>query len=368
VTDQPEHNPDAAAARQADLEPTQNVNVAGFTELISPGELEQALPMTSRAHRTVVEGRQTIRNILNGSDSRMLVVCGPCSIHDPEAAMDYAVRLAELKEQLADRLYIVMRVYFEKPRTTTGWKGLINDPHLDGSFDISQGLRTARKLLLDINETGLAAGTEFLDPFTPQYIDDLVAWAAIGARTTESQTHRQMASGLSMPVGFKNATNGEVKVALNAMKSAQQPHHFLGVDETGRSCIVSTRGNPWGHLILRGGSGRPNYDPENVADAANHLQQAGLGQALMVDCSHANSDKQHEKQEVVWNNLIQQRVDSAGQTPAIGAMIESNLGAGRQDIPGDLAQMQYGVSVTDACIDWAKTQQLLIEGHKTLSE
>jgi len=365
VSDQTEPSSNFAA-RQADLEPTQDVNVAGFTELVSPGEMESALPMTSRAHRTVVEGRRTIQNILAGEDPRMLVICGPCSIHDPEAAMDYAVRLAELKEQLSDRLYIVMRVYFEKPRTTTGWKGLINDPHLDGSFTISQGLRAARKLLIDINETGMAAGTEFLDPFIPQYLDDLIAWAAIGARTTESQTHRQMASGLSMPVGFKNSTTGAVKVALNAMNSAHEPHHFLGVDDNGRSCIVSTRGNPWGHLILRGGSGRPNYDPENVADAAAHLREAGLTEALMVDCSHANSDKQHERQEVVWNNLIQQRVHGGGRTPVIGAMIESNLGPGRQDITDDPAGMQYGVSVTDACIDWAKTQQLLIEGHRAL--
>ena len=356
----------SAAAREADLQPTQNVNVTGFTQLVSPGEIEANLPMTSQAHRTVVEGRQTIQNILAGEDSRMLVVCGPCSIHDPQAAMDYAVRLADLKQQLSDRLYLVMRVYFEKPRTTVGWKGLINDPHLDGSFDISEGLRTARKLLLDINEAGIAAGTEFLDPFTPQYIDDLVAWAAIGARTTESQTHRQMASGLSMPVGFKNATNGEVKVALNAMKSARQPHHFLGVDESGRACVVSTRGNAGGHLILRGGSGKPNYDPENVAAAAEKLREAGLPPALMVDCSHANSGKQPEKQEDVWHNLIQQRIDSAGQTAVIGAMLESNLAEGRQDIPEDRSQMQYGVSVTDACIGWPKTQQLLEEAHQRL--
>jgi len=355
-----------SAAREADLQPTQNVNVTGFTELVSPGELERSLPMSSRAHRTVVEGRETIQNLLTGADPRMLLVCGPCSIHDPQAAMDYAVRLADLKERLADRLYIVMRVYFEKPRTTVGWKGLINDPHLDGSFDINTGLRTARKLLLDINETGLAAGTEFLDPFTPQYIDDLVAWAAIGARTTESQTHRQMASGLSMPVGFKNATNGEVKVALNAMKSARHPHHFLGVDEQGRACVVSTRGNPWGHLILRGGSGKPNYDPDNVAAAAATLREAELPAALMVDCSHANSGKQHDQQEAVWQNLIRQRIDAPGQTPVIGAMMESNLGEGRQDIPEDRSRMQYGVSVTDSCIGWPKTEELLVEGHKSL--
>jgi 3-deoxy-7-phosphoheptulonate synthase len=357
---------DPASAREADLQPTQNVNVAGFTELISPGELEADRPMSSRAHRTVVEGRQTIRKILAGEDPRMLVVCGPCSIHDPQAAMDYAIRLADLKQRLGDRLYLVMRVYFEKPRTTTGWKGLINDPHLDGSFDIAEGLRTARKLLLDINETGIAAGTEFLDPFTPQYIDDLVAWAAIGARTTESQTHRQMASGLSMPVGFKNATGGEVKVALNAMNSSRAPHHFLGVDETGRACIVSTRGNGDGHLILRGGSGKPNYDPQNVAEAADALRNAGLPPALMVDCSHANSGKKHEQQEVVWNSLIQQRVDSQGQTPVIGAMLESNLGEGRQDIAEDRSAMAYGVSVTDACIGWQKTEQMLVDGHAAL--
>lgn len=335
-----------------------------MTPLIGPRQLEQQLPMRARSHATVVEGRQTIQAILEGRDPRMLVVVGPCSIHDAQAALDYARRLADLKHKYDQRLYIVMRVYFEKPRTTTGWKGLINDPHLDGSFDIAEGIRRARKLLLDITDLGLPAGTEMLDPITPQYIDDLIAWAAIGARTTESQTHRQMASGLSMPVGYKNATNGSLQVAIDAMQAARHPHHFLGIDETGRSCIVSTRGNAAGHVILRGGSGKPNYHPDNVQHAAKQLQNAGLDPVLMVDCSHANSGKKHEQQQVVWQSLIQQR--RGGQKAIVGAMIESNLHEGRQDIPQNVSQLQYGVSVTDACIGWEKTEQLLREGYEQL--
>ncbi|MEX0654419.1 MAG: 3-deoxy-7-phosphoheptulonate synthase [Phycisphaeraceae bacterium] len=342
----------------SDLEPTQNLNVAGTIPLTGPRELEQQFPATAASNRTVIEGRRAIQNILRGDDPRLLVVLGPCSIHDVNAAMDYARRLATLRERYADRLFIVMRVYFEKPRTTVGWKGLINDPHLDGSFDLAEGLRLARKLLLEVTGLGLPVGTEMLDPITPQYIDDLVSWASIGARTTESQTHRQMASGLSMPVGYKNATNGSLQVALDAMKSARSAHHFLGIDEDGRSCIVATRGNPFGHLILRGGTGKPNYHPDNVADAAKRLRDADLEPRLMIDCSHANSNKKHEQQEAVWQSILDQRAATA-DCPIIGAMLESNLHEGKQAIPEDKGKLAYGVSVTDACIGWEKTEQLL---------
>ncbi len=345
-----------------------DVNVVATTPLTVPRQLKAALPISSASLETVLEGRETIRAILRGEDPRMLVVVGPCSIHDVKAALEYAERLAALRRRVADRLYVVMRVYFEKPRTTIGWKGLINDPHLDGSFDMSEGLRLARKLLLDITAMGLPAGTEMLEPITPQYIDDLVSWTAVGARTTESQTHRQMASGLSMPVGFKNSTDGNLQVAIDAMTSARSPHHFLGIDEDGRTCIVATRGNPDGHVILRGGAGRPNYDPQNVGRAATQLADAGLPPRMMVDCSHANAGKRHERQEIVWKSLMEQRrawSDRAGGTgsPAvIGAMIESHLHEGRQDIPADRSDLRYGVSVTDECIGWQKTQELLCQG------
>jgi 3-deoxy-7-phosphoheptulonate synthase len=354
-------------------QPTQNLNVAGTIALVSPHDLERQLPLTPAAHQAVVTGRATIKAILAGQDPRLLVVTGPCSIHDVDAAMDYAHRLAELQRRYQDRFYIVMRAYFEKPRTTVGWKGLINDPHLDGTFDMAHGLRLARKLLIDISSLGLPTGTEMLDPITPQYIDDLIAWASIGARTTESQTHRQMASGLSMPVGYKNSTTGDLQVAIDAMRSARSAHHFLGIDEEGRTCIVITRGNSAGHLILRGGSGKPNYDPSNVAAAAEKLAQAKLPAVLMIDCSHANSGKKHEAQEIVWNSILDQRLEAAraGKPQVIiGAMIESNLGEGRQDIPsvepGHKPALKYGVSVTDECIGWPKTQQMLADGYAKL--
>ncbi|MEX0746078.1 MAG: 3-deoxy-7-phosphoheptulonate synthase [Phycisphaeraceae bacterium] len=362
----PQAGEQAVNAPATGREPTQNVNVAGTTSLIGPRELEQQFPAADVHHRTVVEGRRTIQAILRGEDRRLLVIVGPCSIHDVDAAMEYARKLAALRERFADRLFIVMRVYFEKPRTTVGWKGLINDPHLDDSFDLAHGLKLARKLLLDVNALGLPTGTEMLDPITPQYIDDLVTWASIGARTTESQTHRQMASGLSMPVGYKNATNGSLQVALDAMASARSPHHFLGIDETGRSCIITTRGNPFGHLILRGGTGKPNYHPDNVAEAAKRLGEAGLEPRLMIDCSHANSGKKHEQQEVVWQSILDQRAADK-QCPIIGAMLESNLCEGKQSIPVDKDELQYGVSITDACIGWDKTEALLQHAYDRLA-
>ena len=347
-----------------DSRPLQNVNVAGLDPLIAPGNLERRLPVSDAAHDTVCGGRQTIEAILRGDDPRLLVVVGPCSIHDPEAALDYARKLAALKPRLEDKLVLVMRVYFEKPRTTVGWKGLINDPHLDGSFNVNRGLELARKLLLQINELGLPAGTEFLDPVTPQYLDDLVSWAAIGARTTESQTHRQMASGLSMPVGFKNATNGSLQVALDAMQSALSPHHFVGIDEEGHACVVHTRGNAYGHVILRGGDEGSNYDPADIAAAATRLTEAGMNPMLMVDCSHANSGKKSARQPAVWDSLVSQR--AAGTDAISGVMIESNLFDGKQSIPDDKSQLKYGVSVTDECIGWDTTEQILIEGHAKL--
>ncbi len=349
------------------LSPTQNLRVAGLKPLITPEALEAELPLTAASHAAVLEGRDAVRAVLHEQDPRLLVVVGPCSIHDPKAAMEYARRLVELKTRYADRLCILMRVYFEKPRTTVGWKGLINDPHLDGSFDLETGLRLARRLLRDITALGLPAATEVLDPTTPQYLDDLVSWAAIGARTIESQTHRQMASGLSMPVGFKNGTGGNLQIAVDAIRSAKSPHHFLGVDEKGRACVVSTTGNPDGHMILRGGAGGANYEPRDVARAAELLRAAGLEPRLMVDCSHANSGKKHQNQQRVWNSLLDQRRDAdPGAGCIVGAMIESNLEEGNQAIPDSPADLRYGVSITDACIGWEETEQLLADAYRRL--
>jgi 3-deoxy-7-phosphoheptulonate synthase len=322
--------------------------------------------MTEAANRTVVESREAVKRILRQDDGRLLVIIGPCSIHDPEAALDYASRLHVLSQELAERLCIVMRVYFEKPRTTVGWKGLIYDPYLDGSDDMATGLRIARQLLIDINDMGLPVGTEMLDPITPQYHADLIAWAAIGARTTESQTHREMASGLSMPVGFKNSTEGNLQVAINAMESARQAHTFLGIDQDGCTCVVRTTGNPWGHVVLRGGHTRPNYDAESLEDAGHRLDQAGLQPVLMVDCSHANANKQHERQEAVWNDVLRQRV--AGNQSVMGMMVESNLAAGTQKIPEDRSQLRYGVSITDPCVDWETTERMLRHAHTQMGE
>jgi len=338
----------------------QDLRVSTIVRLTSPRTLKDKLPVTQQAADTVIRGRREVEDILTGKDSRLLVIVGPCSIHDIDAAMEYAGHLRALREKLRDDLCIVMRVYFEKPRTTIGWKGFINDPHLDGSFDIEHGLHHARKLLLDINALGLPAATEFLDPFTPQYVSDLVSWAAIGARTIESQTHRQMASGLSMPVGFKNSTDGRVQVAIDAIRSAMHPHSFLGIDQDGHSSVITTTGNPFGHMVLRGGSERPNYDEENIADAERRLEKARLPQKLLVDCSHANSGKKHERQSKVWGSIIRQRVN--GAQSIIGVMIESNLFCGNQPFPDNPSKLSYGVSITDACISWEETERMLSEG------
>ena len=345
---------------------TQDLRVKEIVRLIEPEALKGALPITEAAGATVFHGREAVKNILRQKDSRLLVVVGPCSIHDVSGALEYAGKLNALRKEFASQIEIVMRVYFEKPRTTIGWKGLINDPHLDNSQDIESGLKIARRLLLDITDMGLPAGTEFLDPIIPQYIADLITWAAIGARTTESQTHRELASGLSMPVGFKNATDGSLQIAVDAMTSARSSHSFLGIDQDGFTSIVRTTGNPDGHIVLRGGRQQTNYDAQSISDAEVKLRQAGLPPVLMVDCSHANSGKQPAKQEDVWHSIIEQRV--SGTRPLIGAMIESYLHEGSQPIPKNPAELRHGISVTDACISWETTERMLRWGFEALAK
>ncbi len=340
-----------------DLNEIDNINVADIEVLDPPDQLRSELPMTEAAFATVKSGRRQVQDILDGRDRRIFVVVGPCSIHDPSAALDYAHRLRVLAEELKDTLLILMRVYFEKPRTTVGWKGLINDPDMDDSFHIAKGLRLGRRLLLEVNALGLPTGSEALDPVSPQYVGDLFAWAAIGARTTESQTHREMSSALSMPVGFKNGTDGSVEVALNALQSVGTPHHFLGVNQRGQTAIIRTKGNPYGHVVLRGGSRGPNFDRVHIAEVDAALAKRSLRRAVVVDCSHANSGKDPERQPKVLENVIDQVVE--GQSAIVGAMIESNLFPGRQDIPKDRSQLRYGVSVTDACVGWETTQSML---------
>jgi 3-deoxy-7-phosphoheptulonate synthase len=346
--------------------PTQNLHVREMVRLSPPRALKAGLPMTEAANETVVRGREAIAAILEQKDRRLLVVVGPCSIHDAGGALEYANKLDALRRQFADRMEIVMRVYFEKPRTTIGWKGLINDPHLDNTHDIEAGLKKARRLLLDINGMGLPAATEFLDPIIPQYIADLITWAAVGARTTESQTHREMASGLSMPVGFKNATDGSLQIAIDAMGAAMRPHSFLGIDQEGSTSIVRTTGNPVGHVVLRGGRQRPNYDAGSIREAEAALVQAGLPPVLMVDCSHANSAKQHARQEDVWHSVIEQR--AAGARSLIGLMVESYLLEGNQPFPKNPADLRYGVSISDACLGWDATERMLRWAHGALSQ
>ncbi len=344
---------------------TENIHIRGLEPLVSPAELKLEQPLSERAARTVVEARRAIGAILTGEDRRLLAIVGPCSIHDLAAAREYAARLGELAERLSDRLLIVMRAYFEKPRTVCGWKGLINDPHLDGTFDMATGLRRARGLLLELAEAGLPAATEMLDPITPQYIADLVSWAAIGARTTESQTHRQMASGLSMPIGYKNGTDGSIDSAIHALAAASRPHSFLGIDLGGRTCIVHTTGNPWGSVILRGGKDGPNYDPAQLEEAFARLEDAGLCSRLIVDCSHANSRKDHTRQAEVFRSVVATRV--AGEERIVGLMLESHLEEGRQDLGDDPAALAWGVSITDACIGWEETRRLLEAAHRDLA-
>ena len=336
---------------------TNDLHVIETKPLLTPAAIHAEIPLTDTAAELVAGTRDAVRGILGGTDRRLLVVVGPCSIHDVAAAREYGERLLALRHQLKDRLEVVMRVYFEKPRTTTGWKGLINDPHLDGSFDINGGLRMARRLLIDLAELGMPAATELLDPITPQYIADAIAWTAIGARTTESQTHREMASGLSMPVGFKNGTDGSLSTAMNAMLSASEPHRFLGIDHEGRASIVSTSGNPDGHLVLRGGKHGPNYDAAQIATAAAALTAKGLCPRMVVDCSHDNAAKDHARQALVLEDLGRQ-LGKASHALA-GVMIESHLVAGKQPMAKDLRQLVYGQSITDACVDFTTTDSML---------
>ncbi len=335
----------------------ENINVNSQEVLITPAQLKAEVPMSDAARATVVESREVIRNILDGKDHRVFVVVGPCSIHDVDAALDYATRLKELAEELSDTLYIVMRVYFEKPRTTVGWKGLINDPHLNDTFKIQEGLHIGRRLLLDVAEMGIATSTEALDPISPQYMQDCISWSAIGARTAESQTHRELASGLSSAVGFKNGTNGGLEVATNALKSVANPHRFLGINSEGQVSIIHSAGNPYAHIVLRGGDSGPNYDSVHIAPCEAELEKSGIPLNIMVDCSHANSSKKPELQPLVVENISNQILE--GNSSIIGLMIESNINAGNQSITSDLSKLEYGVSVTDGCIDWETTADCL---------
>jgi 3-deoxy-7-phosphoheptulonate synthase len=344
----------------------ENINIEAPEILITPAELKREIPLTEKARQTVAEGRQVIENILSGKDHRVLVVVGPCSIHDLDAAQEYALRLKKLAEKVSDSLYIVMRVYFEKPRTTVGWKGLINDPYMNDSFKITDGLHIGRKLLRDILEIGLPTATEALDPISPQYMQDLIAWSAIGARTTESQTHREMASGLSSSIGFKNGTDGGLTVAINALQSVANPHRFLGINSDGKVSIVTTRGNPNAHVVLRGGNGKPNYDSVSVSICEQELEAANIKPNIMVDCSHANSNKDHNLQPLVLDNVSNQILE--GNTSIIGVMLESHINGGNQKLSSNSEDMKYGVSVTDACIDWETTESSLVEMAEKLRE
>jgi 3-deoxy-7-phosphoheptulonate synthase len=337
---------------------TNNLHVVETSPLLSPDQLKEELPITEQIAELVYHSRAAVRDIIHGRDKRALCVVGPCSIHDPVAAVDYAERLAKLRERVSDDVLVVMRVYFEKPRTTVGWKGLINDPHLDESYDIALGLRLARELLLKVSAFGLPTAGEMLDPIVPQYLADLVAWAAIGARTTESQTHREMSSGLSMPVGFKNATDGGVEVAVNAILSAARPHRFLGIDGSGHVSSIRTTGNPDCHLVLRGGTDGPNYDAETVKKAADQLETVGANSRMLVDASHDNSGKDYERQPEVVRNVASQIAE--GQTSIVGVMVESNLVAGKQSMSKDRSCLCYGQSITDACVDLATTEEMLL--------
>ncbi|WEM42794.1 3-deoxy-7-phosphoheptulonate synthase [Photobacterium sp. DA100] len=341
-----------------------NVHIEKESVLITPQELCSKLPVSDNALNFVRQSRQTIADIIHKRDPRLLVVCGPCSIHDIEAAKEYALKLKALSEELSDQLYIVMRVYFEKPRTTVGWKGLINDPHLDGSFEVEEGLHIGRQLLIDLVEMGIPLATEALDPISPQYLGDLFSWAAIGARTTESQTHREMASGLSMPVGFKNGTDGSLGTAINAMQAAASGHRFIGINPDGQVALLNTQGNPDGHVILRGGK-QTNYDSVSVTECENEMNAAGLSPSLMVDCSHANSRKDYRRQPLVAEDVIHQIRE--GNKSIIGLMLESHINEGNQSADLPRQEMAYGVSITDACISWESTETLLRHAHQELT-
>lgn len=343
-----------------------NRHIISQEPLMTPRQLHEELPVSDSAMQTILKGRKTIENILDKKDNRIFIVAGPCSIHDPKSAMEYANRFKALSEKVADKIVLVMRVYFEKPRTTVGWKGFINDPDMDDSFNITKGLRLARRLLLDLAEMGIPTATEALDPVTPQFIGDLIAWTAIGARTSESQTHREMSSGLSTPVGFKNGTDGSLETCVNAMQSAFAPHSFLGIDLDGKSAITHSTGNPYSHVVLRGGRHGPNYDSVNVALTIDALTAAKLPARIVIDCSHANSNKNPQLQPLVMENCIRQIVE--GNRAIMGLMIESHLFAGNQKIPADKSQLQYGVSVTDGCVSWETTEEMILKAYQELAD
>ncbi len=344
----------------------ENLNVVSEVILITPEQLKSQIPLSEVAKKTVFDSRQVIRNILDGKDHRILVVVGPCSIHDPIAAVDYAQRLKVLADEVADTLYIVMRVYFEKPRTTIGWKGLINDPHMNNTFEIQDGLQIGRELLNNIAEIGLPSATEALDPISPQYIQDCITWSAIGARTTESQIHREMASGLSSVVGFKNGTDGSLELALNALQSASNRHRFLGIGSQGQVTMIQTKGNAYAHLVLRGGTNGPNYDSKHISHSEAELVKNGVPLNIMVDCSHANSRKNPDRQTLVIDNVVKQIRE--GNNSIIGLMIESNINEGSQTISNNIHELKYGVSVTDACINWEVTENLVRSMRDKLKE
>jgi 3-deoxy-7-phosphoheptulonate synthase len=345
------------------VQQTENLNIEAFEPIPTPEQIHERLPLTEAAARTVIEGRRALEAILDRRDPRLFMVVGPCSIHDPVAGLDYARRLKALADEVADTLLLVMRVYFEKPRTSVGWKGFINDPRMDDSFHIEEGLQKARSFLLEVNGTGIPAGTEALDPIAPQYLGDLIAWTAIGARTSESQTHREIASGLSTPVGFKNGTDGSIQPAINAILSAGSPHSFLGISVQGSCAVVRTRGNGYGHLVLRGGD-RPNYDSVSIAKAEEALLEAGLAANIVIDCSHANSNKKAEMQPLVLRDCVNQIC--YGNRSVVGLMAESFLEGGNQPIPEDLSKLRYGCSVTDACLDWPGTERMIRAARQAL--
>lgn len=347
------------------MQQTENLNIESFDPMPTPEEIHARVPLSDAAAKSVLAGRRALERILDRSDPRLFVVVGPCSIHDPVAGLDYARRLKALADDVAGSMLLVMRVYFEKPRTATGWKGYVNDPRMDDSFHIEEGMQKAREFLLAVNEIGLPAGTEALDPIAPQYLGDLIAWTAIGARTSESQTHREMSSGLSTPVGFKNGTDGSLDAAVNAIISASKPHSFLGINSQGRSAVTRTRGNRYGHLVLRGGGNRPNYDTVSIALAEVSLAKAKLPQNIVVDCSHANSYKKPELQPLVMQDCINQI--RLGNRSIVGLMVESFIDAGNQPIPDDLSTLKYGCSVTDACVNWATTEKMIRDAHSSLS-
>ena len=344
---------------------TQDTHVLGSEVLITPREVKSRLPGTKKAYETVIKGRRDVETILNHNDQRLFIVMGPCSIHDPQAAYQYAINLKKLAGIVKSTMVLIMRVYFEKPRTTIGWKGLINDPDMNDSFRIEKGILLARRLLLKFNELGLPTATEALDPIIPQYIADLVSWSAIGARTTESQTHREIASGLSMPVGFKNATDGSIQVALNGLKSARTAHHFLGINQNGKTAVIRTSGNTYAHIVLRGGV-KPNYDGESISACEKALKMAGLPQNIVVDCSHGNSNKDYRLQPVAFNNVLGQIIK--GNKSVVGFMLESNLNEGNQPLLKDRSKLKYGVSITDGCINWVTTEELILSAHQKLKK